>query len=54
MQSEIECLIDLLKRCVEANNSDKYRFGNLVRLPAQGSLIVSSHETGIQRCSRQR
>jgi hypothetical protein len=44
-----QTIIDLLKRCAEANNADKYRRGNLVRLPAEGSLIVSGDLHGHRR-----
>jgi hypothetical protein len=49
MQSEGECLIELLERYAEANNNDKYRFGNIIRLPAQGSLIVTGDLHGHRR-----
>jgi len=44
-----QTIIDLLKRCTEANNADKYRRGNLVRLPAEGSLMVTGDLHGHRR-----
>ena len=44
-----QTIIDLLKRCTEANHADKYRRGNLVRLPAEGSLIVTGDLHGHRR-----
>ena len=44
-----QTIIDLLKRCAEANNADKCRRGNLVRLPAEGSLIITGDLHGHRR-----
>jgi hypothetical protein len=44
-----QTIIDLLKRCTQANRADKYRRGNLVRLPAEGSLIVTGDLHGHRR-----
>jgi hypothetical protein len=44
-----QTIIDLLNRGVEANNADKYRRDNLVRLPADGSLIVTGDLHGHRR-----
>ena len=44
-----QTIIDLLRRCTEANNADKYRRGNLVRLPAEGSLVVTGDLHGHRR-----
>ena len=49
MQSYSEDLIDLLKRCVESNKTDKHRYGNLIRLPSKGSLIVTGDLHGHRR-----
>jgi len=39
----------LLRRAAEANNAEKCRRGNLVRLPAEGSLIVTGDLHGHRR-----
>lgn len=44
-----QTIIDLLNRGVEANNADKYRRDNLVRLPDDGSLIVTGDLHGHRR-----
>ena len=44
-----QTIIDLLRRAAEANNAEKCRRGNLVRLPAEGSLIVSGDLHGHRR-----
>ena len=50
MQSHSELLIDLLRKCAESNDTDKYRCGNLIRLPAEkGSLIVTGDLHGHRR-----
>jgi hypothetical protein len=36
-----QIIIDLLNKGIEANHADKYRRGNLVCLPADGSLVVT-------------
>lgn len=36
-----QTIIDLLNEGTEANNSDKYRRDNLIRLPSEGSLILT-------------
>ncbi len=42
-------IIDLLNKGAEANYADKFRRGNLIRLPAEGSLIISGDLHGHQR-----
>ena len=42
-------IIDLLNKGVEANKSDKFRQGNLICLPAAGSLVVSGDIHGHRR-----
>jgi len=44
-----QTVIDLLNEGVEANNTDEFRRGNLIHLPAQGSLIVSGDIHGHRR-----
>jgi predicted phosphodiesterase len=41
--------IDLLNRGIQANQTDKFRRGNLVHLPASGSLVVSGDIHGHRR-----
>jgi hypothetical protein len=40
---------DLLKKGIEANRADKYRRGNVVHLPADGSLILTGDLHGHRR-----
>lgn len=42
-------IIDLLKKGVQANKADKFRQGNLICLPSQGSLVVTGDIHGHQR-----
>ncbi len=42
-------IIDLLNKGVEANNADKFRQGNLVRLPNEGSLVITGDIHGHRR-----
>jgi len=44
-----QTIIDLLNKGVEANNADKFRRGNLLHLPADGSLIVTGDIHGHRR-----
>ena len=44
-----QTIVDLLKKAAEANRVDKYRCGNLICLPADGSLIVSGDLHGHRR-----
>ncbi|MCK4752548.1 MAG: metallophosphoesterase [Planctomycetes bacterium] len=44
-----QTIIDLLKKGVKANNADKFRQGNLICLPADGSLVVAGDIHGHQR-----
>lgn len=44
-----QAIIDLLRKCSQANEADKYRRGNLVHLPAEGSLIVTGDLHGHRR-----
>jgi predicted phosphodiesterase len=41
--------IDLLNRGIQANQTDKFRRGNLIHLPAKGTLIVSGDLHGHRR-----
>lgn len=41
--------IDLLNRGIRANQTDKFRRGNLVHLPASGSLVISGDIHGHRR-----
>jgi hypothetical protein len=41
--------IDLLNRGIAANHTDKFRRGNLIHLPAEGSLIISGDIHGHRR-----
>ena len=42
-------IIDLLNKGIEANNTDKFRRGNLIHLPADGSLIITGDLHGHRR-----
>ena len=42
-------IIDLLNKGVEANNTDKFRRGNLICLPNEGSLIITGDIHGHRR-----
>lgn len=42
-------IISLLNKGAEANYADKYRRGNLIHLPAEGSLVISGDLHGHQR-----
>src|SRR4030042_1390244 len=44
-----QTLIDLLKYAVEVNNNDSFRRGNLIHLPANGSLIITGDIHGHRR-----
>jgi hypothetical protein len=44
-----QTLIDLLKYAVEVNNNDSFRCGNLIHLPANGSLIITGDIHGHRR-----
>lgn len=44
-----QTIIDLLKKGTQANNTDKFRQGNLVCLPAQGRLIITGDIHGHRR-----
>jgi len=44
-----QTIVDLLNKGVEANNTDKFRRGNLIHLPAAGSLIASGDIHGHRR-----
>lgn len=44
-----QTIIDLLNKGIEANNADKYRRDNLVRLPADGSVVVTGDLHGHRR-----
>jgi hypothetical protein len=44
-----QTIIDLLNKAAEASNSDKFRQGNLIRLPTNGSLIITGDIHGHRR-----
>jgi len=44
-----QTIIDLLNKATEANNADKFRQGNLIRLPCEGSLVISGDIHGHRR-----
>jgi hypothetical protein len=44
-----QTIVDLLNKGTEANNADKYRRGNLICLPADGSLILTGDLHGHRR-----
>ena len=44
-----QTIIDLLNKGIEANNTDKCRRGNLICLPAEGSVIVTGDLHGHRR-----
>ena len=44
-----QTIIDLLNRAAEANRADRFRRGNLICLPAEGSLIVTGDIHGHRR-----
>jgi hypothetical protein len=44
-----QTIIDLLNKGTQANSADKFRHGNLIRLPADGSLIVTGDLHGHRR-----
>ena len=44
-----QTIIDLLKKGTEANNTDRFRRGNLICLPADGSLVVAGDIHGHRR-----
>jgi hypothetical protein len=44
-----QIIIDLLNKGTEANHADKYRRDNLIRLPADGSLVVTGDLHGHRR-----
>lgn len=44
-----QAIIDLLNRAAEASSADTFRQGNLIHLPAQGSLIVTGDIHGHRR-----
>jgi hypothetical protein len=44
-----QAIIDLLNSGTEANKSDIYRHGNVVRLPASGSLVITGDLHGHRR-----
>jgi hypothetical protein len=44
-----QTIIDLLNKGVEANNADKFRHGNLIRLPSEGSLVIGGDLHGHRR-----
>lgn len=44
-----EKIIELLNKGMEANNEDKFRQGNLVRLPSHGSVIITGDLHGHRR-----
>ncbi|MHC4061818.1 MAG: hypothetical protein ACYSR6_09460, partial [Planctomycetota bacterium] len=44
-----QTIIDLLNKGIEANQADKCRRGNLIHLPAHGSLIATGDIHGHRR-----
>lgn len=44
-----QTIIDLLNNGIEASNADKYRSNNIIRLPADGSLVVTGDLHGHRR-----
>lgn len=44
-----QTIIDLLNKGIEAVNADKFRQGNLIHLPAEGSLILTGDIHGHRR-----
>jgi len=44
-----QTIIDLLSKGVKANHADKFRRGNLIQLPAEGSLIATGDIHGHRR-----
>ncbi|RKY24870.1 MAG: hypothetical protein DRP62_02715 [Planctomycetota bacterium] len=44
-----QTIIDLLNRAAEANRADRFRRGNLICLPAEGSLVVTGDIHGHRR-----
>jgi len=44
-----QTIIDLLNKGVKANHADKFRRGNLIHLPAEGSLIATGDIHGHRR-----
>jgi len=44
-----QAIIDLLKRGTEANNADRFRRGNLIYLPADGTLVATGDIHGHRR-----
>ncbi len=44
-----QTIIDLLEKGVEANNTDRFRQGNLICLPADGSLVITGDIHGHRR-----
>ncbi|MFZ2148916.1 MAG: metallophosphoesterase [Sedimentisphaerales bacterium] len=44
-----QTIVDLLNKGIEAGNTDKFRRGNLIHLPADGSLIITGDIHGHRR-----
>ena len=44
-----QTIIDLLNKGAQANSTDSFRDGNLIRLPSEGSLVVSGDIHGHRR-----
>jgi len=44
-----QTIIDLLNKAAQANNADTFRRGNVIHLPAEGSLIVTGDIHGHRR-----
>jgi predicted phosphodiesterase len=44
-----QAAIELLEKGIEANNTDRFRRGNLIRLPAYGDLIITGDIHGHRR-----
>ena len=44
-----QTIVDLLNKGIEAGNADKFRRGNVIHLPAEGSLIITGDIHGHRR-----
>jgi hypothetical protein len=44
-----QTIIELLKKAIQSNDSDKYRQGNLIHLPNQGDLVITGDLHGHRR-----
>lgn len=44
-----QAIIDMLNKGIEANHADRFRQGNIVRLPREGSLVITGDIHGHRR-----